>query len=178
MTSKWQQYTPGRARPDHHLGGAKALVTIEMTIDSAIHDLLLSASDVDPANIVGLGMGEGYRADRVVSRLAGSKAHARGVRARNVYNHGYQSYGRTQRVVSIWEEAMARSQELARRRDRFVAHVGVQAVREIVQPGKHLQSGQMSIERYSPAAWQATVSSQDGCLRNSLGEQPNSSRKA
>lgn len=38
-------------RPDHHLDDAMSLVTIETIIDSAVHDFLLSASDVDPAKI-------------------------------------------------------------------------------------------------------------------------------
>lgn len=38
-------------RPEHYIDDAKILVTIETIIDSAVHDLLLSASGVDPADI-------------------------------------------------------------------------------------------------------------------------------
>ena len=38
-------------RSDHHMEDAMVLVTIETILDSAVHEFLLSASDVDPANI-------------------------------------------------------------------------------------------------------------------------------
>lgn len=38
-------------RPEHHIDDAMILVTVETLIDSAVHDFLLSASDLDPASI-------------------------------------------------------------------------------------------------------------------------------